>query len=67
MIRNIGAEFIKCSLENFNITTIDISYRGTVTHQGFLGLMASKMARMDILEFRDINGPALMPKYGAIG
>ena len=25
-----------------------------------------KMTGMDVLEFRDINGPNLMPKYGAI-
>ena len=26
-----------------------------------------KMTGMDILEFRDINGPAPMPNYGTIG
>ena len=28
---------------------------------------SGKMTGMVILEFRDINGPAPMPKYGAIG
>ena len=29
-------------------------------------LKGAKMTVMDILEFRDINRPALMPKFGAI-